>query len=127
VVHVHDLVDFVTEESRRAGKAAASHVLNGKRETAKDKIRTLCGNGIAYTVPQFISRELETDSIPLLFRVRNVYRDVHLVIKSGEKVLQKKKKSHMAPGEMERVILTKAMLQGNPEQTLSIEIVEGEI
>ena len=123
VVHVHDLVDFVTEESRRAGKGAARYVQN-QVQNSKQVIETKNGNGISYVVPQLVRVENVEKELDLFMRVRNVYQNVKLVIKQGDHVVKEIKKSHMAPGEMEHVRLTKEQLLELNTKELSFEIHE---
>ncbi len=126
VVHVHDLVDYVTEESRRAGKNAAKYV---KDEIASSNgyILTKPKNGIRYVVPHKIRIDNIEDKLDLFFRVQDVYTDMKLIVKDeSNKVLKTIKKKHLAPGEMERITLKKnELLESNVSQ-LAIE-VEGVI
>ena len=118
VLHVHDLVDYVSEESDIAGKAAAAYVLNGVN--AGGKVIKLSTDGkVRYTVPQRITAEKD---VTVYFRVADVYRDVRIVVKDGENVLINKKKQKVAPGEMETVTLTADMLRGLAGDSLSFSI-----
>ncbi|SHK10661.1 NAD(P)/FAD-dependent oxidoreductase [Tepidibacter formicigenes] len=115
VVHVHDLVDFVTRESRIAGKNAALYVMN---KTKNDKlIETKAGNGVSYIVPQHI--DLGSDEeINLFMRVRNIYSNKKLVVRCGEDVILEKKRLHMIPSEMESLKIKSDIiknLKGNIE------------
>lgn len=103
-VQVHDLVDYVTQESRLAGAGAAAYVL-GKGGTASsgESISTLPGEGVRYVVPQSISMG---HGAKLFFRVTNVYRNVTIVVKSGGTTLYTSKKFKVVPGEMESVELS---------------------
>jgi NADH dehydrogenase FAD-containing subunit len=105
VLHVHDLVDYVSEEAVIAGEAAV-RFLRGEGEKNIDV--TLIADGqVRYTVPQRITEAVDTR---VYFRVKDVYRDKVLVVKSGDKVLVSKKKQKLAPGEMETVTLTRDQL-----------------
>lgn len=110
VVHVHDLVDFVSFESARAGKGAARFV---KEELSEDdeRIKTVAGEGISYIVPQKISLKNIESELELFMRVRDVYKDVKLVVTSGDRVIKELKRPHVAPGEMEQVKLRKKELE----------------
>ncbi len=102
VVHVHDLVDFVTRESRIAGKNAALYVMKqGKKGTF---VETKASNGIGYIVPQHINLDSEED-VNLFMRVRDIYTNKKLVVKCEDKVLFEKKRMHMIPSEMESLKL----------------------
>lgn len=120
VVHVHDLVDFVTAESQKAGKAAADYVLNGERSRSEfTALKT--SNQIGYTVPQKIRKG--TESAEIFFRVRQIFKDSAIVVKDGEKQIARFKREHMAPGEMEKITLPKVLLDkiDSNEITVSVE------
>lgn len=118
VLHVHDLVDFVSEEAEIAGKSAAQYI-NGNLENSADiKIHT--DGKIRYTVPQRITAE---DDVTVFFRVSDVYRNVAVTVyKDGDKILSRKK-IKVAPGEMETVKLTKDHITGAKELTFTLEEV----
>ena len=126
VVHVHDLVDFVTKESRIAGKQAAAYVLNKKKnlEKVKEKMSvatTVAGDGISYIVPQSINLDSNED-INLFMRVRNIYKNKKLVVRSGNKVILEKKRLHMIPSEMEILKIDTQKLRDIKENiTISVE------
>lgn len=98
VLHVHDLVDFVSDEAELAGKSAAEYI-NGISKVGDD-INVVTGFGVRYTVPQKISKNEDAE---LYFRVADVYRNVNIIVKSGDEILFKKKKQRVAPGEMEKI------------------------
>ena len=107
VLHVHDLVDYVSEEAEIAGRAAAEYLKVGAKT---DIDITLVADGkIRYTVPQRITSK-EKD-VTVYFRVSDVYRGARIVVKDGDKVLISKKKQKVAPGEMETVTLSAKMLE----------------
>ena len=106
VLHVHDLVDYVSEEAAIAGKAAAEYI-RGARTGGKE-IRLLTDGKVRYTVPQRISAD---ESVTVYFRVADVYRDIKIVVRDGDNVLISKKKQKVAPGEMETVTLTKETIE----------------
>ena len=117
VLHVHDLVDYVSEEAEIAGKAAVKYI-NG--ETAHGKNITLKTDGkVRYTVPQRITAE---EDVTVYFRVADVYRDIKIVVRDGDEVLVSKKKQKVAPGEMETVTLTKEMIAGIKSAEISFSI-----
>ena len=119
VLHVHDLVDYVSEESVIAGQAAARYI---KGESKKDTLVALSTDGrVRYTVPQRITEKKDTT---VYFRVSDVYRDMKLVVRDGEKVLIEKKKQKLAPGEMETVKITAAMIEGVESGALRISLEE---
>ena len=117
VLHVHDLVDYVSEESEIAGKAAAAYVF-GKSENGRSIGLTTDGK-VRYTVPQRITAN---EDVTVYFRVADVYRDVKIVVRDGDNVLVSKKKQKVAPGEMETVTLTKQMIESLSTDSLSFSI-----
>lgn len=114
VLHVHDLVDYVSEEAALAGQNAAKYVKSG--ETKKGHSVTLkAENGVRYTVPQSIDTEAMADKLTVRFRVADVYKNRSIsVYFDGERVSSRKKRV-LAPGEMEQVILKKKKLEEYPE------------
>ena len=123
VVHVHDLVDYVTEEAKRAGERAADYI-KGKKVNGKI-LNIINGKNINYTVPQRFSLEGIEDKLIIFLRVNNVYKDKMLVVKSKDKIIASFKKKHLAPSEMEKVILPKKLLE-NVNEDLIISLEEGE-
>lgn len=120
VLHVHDLVDYVSAESEQAGKAAAAY-LRGSRLTGAE-IRLVNGNGVSYTVPQHFHRGAE--ALELFFRVRNTYRNAAVRVMDGQTQLARFRREHLAPGEMETLRLPKVLLDRIEGDTLTVEIVE---
>ncbi len=109
VLHVHDLVDYVTLESQTAGEGAAKYVL-GKTEEP-EYITTKGVNGVRYIVPQKVNIKNDGD-VKLYFRVGQVYKNAKTVVKyNGEEIISKKR-PRLAPGEMENVIIKNDMLKG---------------
>ena len=106
VLHVHDLVDYVSEESVIAGKAAVEFI-NGVSCECREEIKVVTDGKVRYTVPQRLSAIKDTT---LYFRVSDVYRDKKIVVKDGDATLISKKKQKLAPGEMETVKLTRDMI-----------------
>ena len=117
VLHVHDLVDYVSEEADIAGKAAVRYI-NGEAVSGKD-IKLVTDGKVRYTVPQRITAE---EDVTVYFRVADVYRDVKIVVRDGDKVLISKKKQKVAPGEMETLTVTSEMIAGIKTGTLSFSI-----
>lgn len=124
VVHVHDLVDFVTAESQRAGRAAAAFCAGG-RAAATPLLPLKAGNGVGYTVPQQIRMENTGDGVPVFFRVRAVYRDAKIVVRDAEGTqIAAFPREHLAPGEMETIRLPRVLLQ-KAAGALKVEIEKG--
>ena len=114
VLHVHDLVDYVSEEAAMAGVSAASFVTVGQR-TRTDFVEIAAEQGVRYTVPQRLDTEHMKDQITVRFRVADVDKDRYIsVYYDGERVSHKKKRV-LAPGEMEQVIIKKESLKDFPE------------
>lgn len=119
VVHVHDLVDFVTKESKIAGKNAALYVLNKLKNNPT--VNTIAGTGISYIVPQNIDTKCEED-INLFMRVRAICKNKKLVVKSDNNVILEKKRVHMIPSEMENIKISKDLLKNiTGNITVSVE------
>lgn len=118
-LHVHDLVDFVTEESIRTGKAVSRYI---KNEIIEDQtFDTEAKNGISYIVPQKINISNIDKKIELFMRVNAVHHDTELIVKGDGKEIRRIKKQHMAPAEMEKVVLAKKQLEGI-SGTLTVEV-----
>lgn len=110
VLHVHDLVDYVSEEAAQAGRHAAAY-LKGERKSSGNEIPIRAVNGVRYTVPSSIDvRRMEETQI-VRFRVDNVYRDAAVEIAYNGNVVSSRKKKVLAPGEMEQIILRRAELE----------------
>ena len=122
VVHVHDLVDFVSIESRKAGKAAAKYIKG--EVTDGNYIDVETGFGIGYTVPQKFRMENIEKNLELSMRARQIFKNVKIVVKSNDFVIHSVKKSHMAPGEMEKITLSKTVLGKIDANKIVVEIVE---
>lgn len=122
VVHVHDLVDYVSEESERAGLGAADYLKQTKKPET-NLVRTQKGRGIAYIVPQTFNLKEDQGPIDLFFRVTGVYKQASLVIKGNEGILQEVRKKHLVPGEMTRLSLKLDKATLSSLSTLSLEVV----
>ena len=110
VVHVHDLVDFVSAESEKAGAAAARYALG--EEISGRCIELKNGNAVNYTVPQHIRVEGVEKLCEIFFRVNNVYRDrIITVTDEAGNLLCRFPREHMAPGEMEKIALPRPLLE----------------
>ena len=104
VLHVHDLVDFVSEEAELAGKSAAAFVAG---DTARGEYHNVkVAGAVRYTVPQRIEKGLD-DSVRIYFRVGRVIKGARIKVTVGDEVLYNRKKQHVAPGEMESILLKK--------------------
>ncbi len=124
VVHVHDLVDFVSAESARAGAAAATFVTD-KAVDSETIVPMKNGDGVTYTVPQRIRPNRVEKLVDVFFRVNRIYHDSRIVVSAGNRQLAAYKREHMAPGEMEHILLPKALLDKAQGQDMVISIEEG--
>lgn len=122
VLHVHDLVDFVSEESELAGRAAADYILNGEKK--RDVVRTVNGENVGYVLPQLADKNAKP-FVKLFFRVRKEIRNAKITVKSGDTVISEKVKKIVVPGEMENIILTDKMLALANEE-ICVEVKENE-
>ena len=119
VLHVHDLVDYVSNEADNAGKGVAKYLKQGNLRKESIKIETK--NGVRYSIPSYIDIEHMDDSLLVRFRVANVYKDKYVTITKNGEVLRKTKKKVLAPGEMEQVILLKKDIGDAKELVISLE------
>ncbi len=117
VLHVHDLVDYVSEESAIAGKAAAKYIAGNSNKEISVRIKT--DGKVRYTVPQRLTEVADTS---VYFRVADVYRDAKIIVRDGDRVIISKKKQRLAPAEMEKVELTKDMISSLSGGELTFEI-----
>lgn len=140
VLHVHDLVDFVSEEAGLAGTYAAEYVKRKKREKCekddKDSWNNICSTygegvriiptgGVRYTVPQVIHPASMGDKVVVRFRVARPYRKCRIRVDINGKIVMTKKRPVMAPGEMESIVLERKKLEEYPHlQEITIQIEE---
>ena len=119
VLHVHDLVDYVSEESEIAGKSAAEYIKNGNKKDVD--IKVVPDGKVRYTVPQIVTSKKDFE---IFFRVSNIYENCYVVVKDGEKELIKQRKQKLVPGEMEKVKIKKEMLDTISGNTIYIGLGE---
>ncbi|MDR0598913.1 MAG: FAD-dependent oxidoreductase [Treponema sp.] len=121
VAHVHDLVDFVSAEAIKAGKAAAVYAAaaGGSGGTT---IAMKNGEGVGYVVPQKIRTENAEKVTEVFFRATGIYKESVIEVKSGNEVLASFKREHLAPGEMEKIILLKDAL-GKAKGEITVSVV----
>jgi NADPH-dependent 2,4-dienoyl-CoA reductase/sulfur reductase-like enzyme len=114
VLHVHDLVDYVSEEASAAGRAAAAFVAAGCKDGARQDVPITFEGGPRYTVPGTVDTAHVGDSLTVRYRVGGVMKDRMVrVLMDGDAVINRKRPV-MAPGEMEEIHLTKAMFDAHP-------------
>ena len=124
VLHVHDLVDFVSAEARKAGAAAAKYIKG--QLTSGEYIELKNGFGIGYTVPQKFRLNNVDKGLEVFMRVRNIYKNMTLQVKDGENVILSLKKPHVAPGEMEKIMIPKSKLETIKGKEIVVELVGGD-
>lgn len=122
VLHVHDLVDYVSQEAALAGKSAAAFVRSGGGETGR-RVRVAAGNGVRYTVPQFIGPDRMAEAAVVRFRVTDVFRDACVRLSLDGRELARRKKRVLAPGEMEQMTVTRSDLaEARADSVLTVEL-----
>lgn len=114
VLHVHDLVDYVSQEATTAGKNAASYIQHGKTKDARS-VEIIPEGGVRYTVPKFVRPTEMEDKLTVRFRVGAVYKNCAIATYYDDTLINKRKRPVMAPGEMEQVILDKSKLAEFPD------------
>lgn len=125
VLHVHDLVDYVSEEATCAGRNAAKYVQQGSQTTDGSVISLKAADGVSYTVPATICPERMEAAQIVRFRVRKVFKDCYISVYFGDERVQHRKKLIMAPGEMEEIKLNKEKLLLYPElNQITIKVEE---
>lgn len=128
VLHVHDLVDYVSEEAAAAGKNAAKYVQNGaKTEDAGKEIPIKAVDGVRYTVPRTIHVKNMEDILTVRFRVGAIYKNCYISAYLNDERIIHRKRPIMAPGEMEEVKLQKSVLENIENlNEITIKIESGE-
>ena len=123
VLHVHDLVDYVSEEAALAGTSAAAHL---RGELTEGKTITLKTDGkVRYTVPQTVTVTENTADVTVYFRPADVWRDVTVTVREGGadgNIISKKKRIKVAPGEMETITIKASDLTATTADTLYVSI-----
>ena len=118
VLHVHDLVDYVSDEAEIAGKSAAEYIRNGMGNTESINLET--DGKIRYTVPQCITAKKD---VTVYFRVSDVFKNVKINVFSGDTLLMSKRKQKVAPGEMENIVIKREMLDNVKELRFELEVL----
>ena len=122
VLHVHDLVDYVSEEAARAGAVAAEYI-RGSSEPCGREIILKAESGVRYTVPMTVRPDRIDDKLTVRFRVGDVYKSAYVSVYFDDERVQHKKKRVISPGEMEQIILTKEQLDQFPDlKTITLKI-----
>ncbi len=123
VLHVHDLVDYVSEEATHAGTNAAHFVQSGAAAEKGESIKLIATDGARYTVPSTVNINRMDDLLTVRFRVGNVYKNAYMNVYFNDELVIHKKKRIFAPGEMEQFILQKEKLAAFPDlKTITVKI-----
>ena len=126
-VHVHDLVDFVTLESQKAGRAAAAYAMGAvKPEAPSAPLEVQAGSGVTYTVPQRIQPEKLEKTAEIFFRVNGIYENACIVVSASGQEMLRRRRDHLAPGEMERLAVPAALLKA-AAGPLTVSLDTGEV
>ena len=113
VLHVHDLVDYVSEEAGAAGAQAAAYLQNGEQDAPAIPVH--CENGVRYTVPATVRPACAGDTVTIRFRVGGVFKNKKIAVYLGDTCIFSRKRPVLAPGEMETVRLKGADLRAHPD------------
>ena len=119
VLHVHDLVDYVSEEAAAAGRAAAVYLQRGEQREDK-AIHINASGGVRYTVPSIIRPAHMPETLTVRFRVDNIYKNRFVGVYFGDTRVQHRKKTVLAPGEMEQIVLKKADLENAEFEMITV-------
>ncbi|WP_405341084.1 NAD(P)/FAD-dependent oxidoreductase [Ruminococcus sp.] len=123
VLHVHDLVDFVSEEAAKAGVTASRYARGEHAADSGREIAVKAEGGVRYTVPVTVRPDHVEDNLTIRFRVGDVYKDSYVSVYFDDTRIRHQKKRILAPGEMEQVILTKKNLDEYPDlKTITVKI-----
>lgn len=131
VLHVHDLVDFVSEEAALAGENAAHYVQKQKGQQAVEaaeshEVPLMAENGVRYTVPQTLDVANMKDTVVVRFRVSDVFKNRSIAVYYDDQLISRRKKKVLAPGEMEQVMLKKDSFAKYPDLKKITICTEGE-
>lgn len=126
VVHVHDLVDYVTKESQKSGKSAANYVLNNLCSD-KEILSLNTGDFVSYTVPQHIHINKISDNLEITLRVNRTFAKSRIVLKIGNNIIASFKRSYMTPGEMEHITVPKSMLSNVSGIPITVDCEEVDV
>ena len=125
VLHVHDLVDFVSAESENAGKCAVEYIRGG--QICNDKLTINCTNGVRYCVPTVLNKDEVYASQSFKMRVSNVFKKVELAVFADGVKVYGKKRPVVAPGEMENITLSADIMKVlKNAQSVEITLIKGD-
>ncbi len=121
-LHVHDLVDFVSNEARLASQGAYAY-LNNKLHYDNEVIKTEAKVGIGYVVPQIINYLNVEDKVTLKFRATKPFKNVDIIIKADDEIIKKVYKMNLIPSEMENIEISRELFDENTK-VISVEVKE---
>lgn len=125
VLHVHDLVDYVSEEATAAGENAAKYVRGQLAENSSRQVNLIPTDGVRYTVPKTIDIERMNDKLTVRFRVGNVYKNCYISAYFNDQRIVHRKRPVVAPGEMEEIKFTREQLAAYPGlETITFKVEE---
>lgn len=125
VLHVHDLVDYVSNESELAGKNAALYVLSGGVTPLSPRSYIYNGENVSYTVPQSVTVESVEKSVPVFFRVNKKIRSGEVLVETeGERIVSFKRE-FLSPAEMQKIVIPRQMLDIAIGKNITVSVVEG--
>lgn len=112
VLHVHDLVDYVSDEAERAALSAAEYLKN-TIHNEEHIVQIEPGSGLIYTVPQKFNTDSDEKLLDVSFRVNNVYKNKKITVKCDDVEIVKFKRTHLAPSEMEKISIPTSLIRSN--------------
>lgn len=121
-LHVHDLVDFVSNEARLASQGAYAY-LNNRLHYGNEVIKTEAKAGIGYVVPQIINYLNVKDKVTLKFRATKPFKNVDIIIKADDEIIKKVYKMNLIPSEMENIEISRELFNENTK-VISVEVKE---
>lgn len=123
VLHVHDLVDYVSQEAAATGRAAAAYIQSGANDP--ENVRTVplqATDGVRYTVPSRLQPQQTDEPLTVRFRVGAIHHDKFISVYAGDRRVYHRKKAVLAPGEMETVVIPQEELAGDYDRiTVKLE------
>jgi NADPH-dependent 2,4-dienoyl-CoA reductase/sulfur reductase-like enzyme len=126
VLHVHDLVDFVSQEAVSAGKNAACYIRRNGLSNKERTVRLFGSDGVRYTVPQILNPDRMDEDLTVRFRVGEVYQNAFISVFFNDQCILRRKKPIVTPGEMELIKLRKEQINQFPDlKSITIKIEKG--
>lgn len=111
VLQVHDLVDNVTLEARKAARAAAAFLRGQSALSPSQTVPVTPGDGITYTVPQTLTLPISDKTVEMHFRVNRKFAGSEIILSNGQgNVLKRFPREQMTPGEIERIVFPSSLL-----------------